>query len=209
MTVSKRRSALGSLSACGLSLVLTGCTSTSTSFTPTAGLSLPPRPADCYLDIIDTGSPPFAYVVIGRVATDSTSGGLVALGETNERTVERMRKRACRAGAHGLLQVSSNTQGHFTDRSFSKSSSGGAVAFIYVDANGQALPPPTRATLIIHQGAAAGPSATVRVVTPPPEAPPVAVAPDPIQPTTQPSRQSARATAQPSSTEPAFAGGQP
>jgi hypothetical protein len=128
-------------------------------FTPTTGLSLPPRPENCYLDMIFQGMPPYPYVVIGQVSTDSTAPGLFALGESNDVAIQRMKEQACLAGAHGLMQVGANSQGTWTGNGYSKSTSGGAVAFIYVDPAGRPLPPPNAPRLVIQPGAYPNPAA--------------------------------------------------
>jgi hypothetical protein len=140
-----------SLSALLGAVALTSCIHTG--FTPTTGLYLPPRADSCYLDMIFQGPPPYPYVVIGQVQTDSTAPGLFALGESNDVAVQRMKVEACRRGAHGLLQVAANSQGVWTGNGYSKSTSGGAVAFIYVDPTGQPLPPPNAPRIVIQQGA--------------------------------------------------------
>ncbi len=129
-----------------------------TGFTPTTGLALPARAENCYLDMIFQGVPPYPYVVIGQISTDSTAPGLFALGESNDVAVQRMKEQACLVGAHGLLQVGANSQGSWTGNGYSKSTSGGAVAFIYVDPAGRPLPPPNAPRVLIQQGAFANPA---------------------------------------------------
>lgn len=136
-------------------------------FLPTTTLRMPPRAEGCYLDIILQGEPPFPYVVIGRVTTDSTAPGLFALGENNEVAMERLRNEACQAGAHGLLHAGAESQGTWTGNGYSKSTTGAAVVFVYVDAAGNPLPPPTGPRLVIHPGSAMPPPAP----PPPPDAP--------------------------------------
>jgi hypothetical protein len=133
-----------------------GCVNTG--FTPTTGMKLPPRPYDCYVDMILQGSPPYPYVVIGQITTDSTAPGVFGLGEGNDAALQRMREKACRVGAHGLMQVGANSQGTWTGNGYSKSTSGGAVAFVYVDPWGRPLPPPNAPRLVIQPGAYAGPA---------------------------------------------------
>ena len=135
-------------------------------FTPTTTMKLAARPEGCYLDMIFQGEPPFPYVVIGRVTTDSTAPGLWALGENNEAAMERLQEEACRVGAHGLLQVGAQSQGTWTGDGYSKSTTGAAVAFVYVDVNGRPLPPPNGPHLMIRPGAAAAPVGPPRVPTP-------------------------------------------
>ena len=81
-----------------LATTAAGCVHTG--FTRTSPLELPPRPGNCYLDLILEGLPPAPYVVLGRVSTDSTAPGLWAIGESEEVAVSRMREEACRVGAH-------------------------------------------------------------------------------------------------------------
>jgi hypothetical protein len=147
-----------------------------TGFTPTTGMNLPPRQETCYLDMIFQGVPPYPYVVIGQISTDSTAPGLFALGESNDVAVQRMKEQACLVGAHGLLQVGANSQGTWTGNGYSKSTSGGAVAFIYVDPAGRPLPPPNSPRVLIQQGAFPNPAATAYMPTayqqgPPPGTP--------------------------------------
>lgn len=112
-------------------------------FTPTGALSMPPRPDNCYLDIILDGKPEFAYVVIGRVSTDATSGGVFAWGENESDAVRRLKEAACDAGAHILFGMETGSQGQWNDDGFSKATRGTAVAAVYVDPQGRPLPPPT------------------------------------------------------------------
>jgi hypothetical protein len=153
-----------------------------TGFTPTTGLQLAARPENCYLDMIFQGAPPYPYVVIGQISTDSTAPGLWALGESNDVAVSRMKEEACRVGAHGLMQVGANSQGVWTGNGYSKSTSGGAVAFIYVDPAGHPLPPPNAPRVVIQQGAYPNPAPggyAPATYPPPPAPPPPPPAPSP------------------------------
>jgi hypothetical protein len=147
--------------------ILVGAGCVQTAFVPATTLKLPSRPDGCYLDLIFHGEPPYPYVVIGSVTTDSTAPGLFALGEGNEVAIERMKNQACFVGAHGLLQVDSQSHGVWTQNGYSKSTTGAAVAFVYVDEAGRPLPPPSSSRPVIHPGAYA----------PPPPPPPPAAAP--------------------------------
>ncbi len=129
-----------------------------TGFTPTTGVAFPPRAEDCYLDMIFQGQPPYPYVVIGQISTDSTAPDLFALGESNDVAVRRMKEQACLVGAHGLMQVGANSQGSWTSNGYSKSTSGGAVAFVYVDPTGRPLPPPYAPRVLIQPGALPNPA---------------------------------------------------
>lgn len=82
--------------------------------------------------------------------------------------MERLQEEACRVGAHGLLQVGAESQGTWTGNGYSKSTTGAAVAFVYVDTNGRPLPPPVGPQLMIHPGAYSAPAAP-----PPPASPPL------------------------------------
>lgn len=128
----------------------TGCVSNA--FTPSTTMKLAVRPEGCYLDVIFDGVPPYAYVVIGRVTTESTAPGLFAIGEDNDAALARMKDEACHAGAHGLLHVGSSSQGVWTGDGYSKSTTGAAVAFVYVDDAGHPLPPPRGPRLMIRPG---------------------------------------------------------
>lgn len=143
-----------------------------TGFTPTTGLALPARPPNCYLDMIFQGRPAYPYVVLGQVTTDSTAPGLFALGESNDVAIQRMKEQACAVGAHGMMNVGANSQGVWTGDGYSKSTSGGAVAFIYVDPSGQPLAPPNGPRVIIQPGAYPNPVAAAAPPPPPPAAPP-------------------------------------
>lgn len=80
--------------------------------------------------------------------------------------MERLQQEACRVGAHGLLQAGAQSQGVWTGDGYSKSTTGAAVAFVYVDVNGRPLPPPSGPQLVIHPGAYSAPAAPPTV--PPP-----------------------------------------
>jgi len=146
--------------------IMIGAGCVQTGFVPTTTLRLPSRPEGCYLDMIFHGEPPYPYVVIGSVTTDSTAPGLFAIGEGNEVAIQRTQQQACFVGAHGLLQVDSQSHGVWTQNGYSKSTTGAAVAFVYVDEAGRPLPPPSSAHPVIHPGAYAAP---------PPPPPPAAV----------------------------------
>lgn len=142
--------------ALGLAIALgSGCVHNA--FTPATARKLPPRPEDCYLDLVFHGEPPAPYVVLGSLTTESDAPGLFALGEGNEAALTRLREEACRVGAHGLLQAHAQSQGVWTRDAYSKSTSGSAVAFIYVDPAGAPLPPPRGPRLMIQPGAAPPP----------------------------------------------------
>jgi len=132
-------------------------------FTPATTMRLPPRPEGCYLDLVFQGEPLYPYVVLGRVSTDSTAAGLGALGETNEAAMERLQAEACEVGAHGLMQAGAASQGTWTGNGYSRSTTGSAVAFVYVDQAGRPLPPPRGPQTVIHPG-----SLTPRAAAPPP-----------------------------------------
>jgi hypothetical protein len=138
---------------------LSGPACVHTGFTPTTRLNLPIRPENCYLDMIFQGPPPYPYVVIGQISTDSTAPGLFALGENNDVAIQRMKAQACAVGAHGLMQVGASSQGVWTNDGYSKSTSGGAVAFIYVDPTGRPLAPLNAARIVIQPGAYPNPAA--------------------------------------------------
>jgi hypothetical protein len=140
-----------------VSAVATGLGCVHTGFTPTTGMNLPPRPENCYLDMIFQGPPPYPHVIIGQISTDSTAPGLFAIGENNDVAVQRMKQQACLVGAHGLMKVDASSQGSWTNNGYSKSTSGGSIAFVYVDQYGRPLPPPNAPRVIIQQGAYATP----------------------------------------------------
>jgi len=136
----------------GLAIAVTaGCVHNG--FTPATAMQFRERPEGCYLDMIFQGVPPYPYVIIGRVSTDSTAPGLFALGENNEVAMQRLQEEACRVGAHGLMHAGAQSQGSWTGNGYSKSTTGEAVAFVYVDAYGRPMPPPTAARPMIHPGA--------------------------------------------------------
>lgn len=144
-------------------------------FTPATNMQLASRPTGCYLDMVFDGTPPFPYVVIGRVSTDSTAPGLFALGETNDAAMARLQSQACVVGAHGLMHAGAASAGSWTSDGYSRSTTGSAVAFVYVDAAGRPLPPPRGPRVMIHAGSLAPPP-------PPPVAPPPAAPPPAAQP---------------------------
>ena len=166
-----------------------GAACVNSAFTPSTTLRLQARPEGCYLDMIFQGAPPFPYVVIGRVTTDSSAPGLFALGENNEAAVQRLQDEACRVGAHGLLQLGAASQGSWTNGGYSRSTTGAAVAFVYVDAQGRPQGPPRGPSLVIHPGAYSPPPrprlppspsvAPTPSITAPPAAP---LAPSPAAP---------------------------
>jgi len=143
-----------------------------TGFTPTTGLALAARPSNCYLDMIFQGRPAYPYIVLGQINTDSTAPGLFALGESNDVAIQRMKEQACAVGAHGLMNVGANSQGTWTGNGYSKSTSGGSVAFVYVDPAGRPLPPPNAPRVIIQPGAYPNPVAAAAPPPPPPAGPP-------------------------------------
>ena len=75
--------------------------------------------------------------------------------------------------AHGLLEVGSASNGVWTSDGYSKSTTGGAVAFVYVDPSGRPLAPPTGPRVMI-QGQVAYPAPP-----PPGYAPPAVYQPGP------------------------------
>ena len=183
MTAHSRITGRGGLLAVLLGIALgTGCVHNA--FTPATTMKLAARPAGCYLDLILHGEPPFPYVVIGHVSTESTAGGWFAIGENNEVAMERLQDEACSAGAHGLIQPDSQAQGVWTQNGYSKSTTGTAVAFVYVDPSGRALPPPTGPRLIIHPGGVSGPTPPAPLLTP---SPPLTPPPTAVAPSTPPS----------------------
>lgn len=155
-------------------------------FTPATTMRVPARPEGCYLDMVFQGVPLYPYVVLGQVTTDSTAPGLFALGENNDAAMERLQAEACAVGAHGLMQAGAASQGTWTNDGYSRSTTGSAVAFVYVDDAGRPLPPPSAARTVIHPGALgmpappAGGQAVAPAVPPPmfpPGAAPAATAP--------------------------------
>jgi hypothetical protein len=169
--------------------VLGGLACVHTNFTPTTGLQLAQRPENCYLDVILQGQPPYPHVVIGQVSTDSTAPGLFALGENNSVAMERIKEEACRVGAHGLLKMEANSHGVWTNNGYSKSTTGGAVAFIYVDPSGRPLPPPNGPRVVIQPGhfasqpaPAPAPGYAPAAYSPPPQGAPPAHPPSAVPP---------------------------
>jgi hypothetical protein len=164
-------------------LVALGSACVNTAFTPATTMPLAMRPEGCYLDMIFEGIPPDAYVVIGQITTDSTAPGIFALGENNEVALQRMQAEACRVGAHGLMHAGTSSQGVWTGNGYSRSTSGGAVAFVYVDPYGRPTPPPRGPRTLIHPGGLSAPQpAAPPPGTPPPSAAPPAPPPAPPPP---------------------------
>ena len=157
-------------------------------FTPATAMRLPPRPEGCYLDMVFQGVPPYPYVVLGRVSTDSSAPGLWALGETNDAAMERLQAEACEVGAHGLMQAGAASQGTWTSDGYSRSTTGSAVAFVYVDDAGHALPPPRGPRTVIQPGSLGAPPPPAALPPPPPSmlppGAPQAAAPAPAEPAT-------------------------
>lgn len=122
------------------SWALSGCVHTG--FVPTSDLLPPPRPEHCALDVVLDGRPVQPYVVIGRVSVDSTAPSLFALGESQTAVLRRLEAKACAVGAHVIFDVNAATSGKWDDDGFSRSSTGSALAAVYVDENGYPLPPP-------------------------------------------------------------------
>jgi hypothetical protein len=148
-------------------------------FVPSTAMQIPSRPEGCYLDMIFEPAPPFPYVILGKVTTDSTAPGLWALGEGNDVAMERLRDEACRVGAHGLMQAGSQSVGVWNNNGYSKSTTGEALAFVYVDAAGRPLPPPNGPRTVIHPGSLGVPPPPSG---PPPGAPPPGAMPPPPPP---------------------------
>lgn len=111
---------------------------------------IPARPPDCYLEIIFQGQPAYAYAVLGRVWTDSSSPSMFAIGDNGVAAIRRMREKACAIGADGLMTVTANSQRVWAGKGSWKTTTAAAVAFIYVDANGRRLPPRTSPTTAIQ-----------------------------------------------------------
>jgi hypothetical protein len=122
------------------SWTLSGCVHTG--FMPTSDVRLPTRPEHCALDVILDGRPTQPYVVIGRVSVDSTAPGLFALGEKQSAVLRRLEAKACAVGAHVIFDVNAATSGKWDDDGFSRSTTGSALAAVYVDEDGHPLPPP-------------------------------------------------------------------
>jgi hypothetical protein len=117
-----------------------GCAQTG--FATTTDLMVPARPPGCHLDVVFQQPPPYRYAVLGLVATNSTAPALFAFGENDIAVMRRMMDEACTAGAHGLMNVAVSQEMVRVGRGYWKSTKGGAMAFVYVDAAGRPLPPP-------------------------------------------------------------------
>ena len=124
------------LLACCASL---GCVHTG--FVPTSDMRPPTRLEHCALDVILDGRPARAYVVIGRVSVDGTAPGLFALREHQDAVLRRLKAKACAEGAHVIFDVNAETSGTWDEGGFSRSTTGSAVAAVYVDEHGNPLPP--------------------------------------------------------------------
>jgi hypothetical protein len=114
-----------------------------TGFTATTSMVVPARAPTCYLDVFFQEQPPYPYVVLGPVGTSSAAPEMFALGENDIVTMRRMMEQACAVGAHGLLHAGESTQFVRMGKGYWKRTSGSAIAFVYVDAYGRPLPPPT------------------------------------------------------------------
>lgn len=122
-------------------LAVAGCVHAG--FTKTTAMGVPARSPDCHLEIMFNGPPMRPYVVLGPVWTDSSSPQ-VFYGrlDNNAAPVQRLIRQACLAGAHGLMSVTVGAYRSWSGRSW-KRTIAAAVAFVYVDASGRALPPPS------------------------------------------------------------------
>ena len=125
------------LAAVASPLVLVGCVHTA--FTPTSELTVQPRPDDCPIDIVLDGRPERPHRVLGRVTTDSTAPGLFAIGENQNKALERLKVEACKVGGHVLYGVGTGSQGQWTNDGYSKSTQGSAIVAVYVNDAGQVL----------------------------------------------------------------------
>jgi hypothetical protein len=123
-----------------MGLAAAGCVHTG--FTSATGIVVPPRSAGCYLDVVFVGPPPYAYAVLGEVTTSSLGPRLFTISDNNVVAIRRMTEEACAVGAHGLMNVVADSQLVGFGKGRWKSTNGGAVAFIQVDAYGRPLPPP-------------------------------------------------------------------
>lgn len=134
-----------------LALVLMGCAAggcAHTGFVKTTDAVVPARSPGCHLDMVFQGLPPYRYAVLGEVSTYSTApGGLFGLGENEVAAIRRMQEEACVAGAHGLMSVVATSHRPWPRKGM-WSTTGAAMAFIYVDAFGRPLPPPGPRVLI-------------------------------------------------------------
>lgn len=119
---------------------LYGCVHTG--FVPTSDLYPPPRPEHCALDVVLDGRPAQPYVVIGRVSVDGVAPSLFALGENQTAVLRRLEAKACAVGAHVIFDVNAETSGKWDDDGLSRSTTGSALAAVYVDEDGYPLPPP-------------------------------------------------------------------
>jgi hypothetical protein len=91
---------------------------------------------------LSEGPPPSPYAVVGAVATVSTKPRLFAIGENTDVAVRRIMEQACAIGAHGLMNVVATSELVRVRKGYRWSTTGSAVAFIYVDPSGRPLPPP-------------------------------------------------------------------
>ncbi len=126
-----------------LVLVFAGSACVHTGFTATAGLQSKARADDCFIDVVLDGRPDRPYQVIGRITTTSSMPGIFALGENEEIALARMKREACRVGAHVIFNIGTDSQGHWGYRHYSRSTRGGATVAVYVSpSDGQVLNPP-------------------------------------------------------------------
>jgi len=112
-----------------------------TGFVSTSDLRPPTRPEHCALDVVLDGRRARPYVVIGRVSADSTAPGLFALGENQDAVMRRLEAKACAEGAHVIFNVRAATSGSWGHHGFSRSTTGSALAAVYVDEDGYSLAP--------------------------------------------------------------------
>jgi hypothetical protein len=113
-----------------------------TDFSRTTSLVVPGRSPDCRLDLVVQGTPSYPYAVLGLVRTESAAPPLFAIGEDDFAAAQRVKRQACAAGAHGLMNVFANSELVRFGKGRWKSTTASALAFVYVDAVGRPLPAP-------------------------------------------------------------------
>ena len=144
------------------------CGCVHTDFANTSGVVVPARSADCHLDVFFRAPPPYPYVVLGLVSTNSMAPPVFAIGETDITVIRRMMEEACTIGAQGLMNVTAYSEPVRVGKGHWKSSNGSALAFVYVDPSGRRVPPPNVPRLVMQASSFPLPAAPVKAKDGPP-----------------------------------------
>lgn len=171
--VSSRTNVIYLFSGAIILLTVTGCGATGTNplrmlggqphvetaLLSTHNIESPPRPDNCYVDMVLDRSPERPYVVLGRVTTLWTGTDRVGLAATEAVAVPHLRAQACRSGGHVVFQVRSHYQDEWVSRTTTRASNrdlmvrtirSTALVGVYVERNGRVLAAPTGPRRVIR-----------------------------------------------------------